>query len=121
MEGITQIIKVPEAVSREAARARPKNPQAPAAAAVLAGPQTPAAVQPVQPAEVKQAAVELEKALQQHNSDLSVSVDETTGTMVVRITDNSTGELVKQIPPEELMEANASMNKIVGLLIDDQG
>lgn len=119
MEGISQIVKIPQAVSREAIRAKPRDPQAQGGAEAASAIQAAAAVQPVQAQEVKQAAAELDKALQQ-SSDLSVSVDETTGTMVVRITDSNTGEVVKQIPPQQLMEANISMNKIVGLLIDDQ-
>ena len=120
MEGIIQTTKIPAAVSREAIRAKPRDPLPPAdpegSSENQAAPLAPA----VQAQEVKQAAAELGKALQQQRSDLSVSVDETTGTMVVRITDSSTGEVVKQIPPKQLMEANISMNKIVGLLIDDQ-
>jgi flagellar protein FlaG len=121
MEGINQIMKIPEAATNAAARSRPQSLQAQAAVETAAESQAVALAQPVPAAEVKQAAAELDKALQQQSSDLSVSVDETTGTMVVRITDSSTGEVVKQIPPKQLMEANVSMNKIVGLLIDDQG
>lgn len=122
MEGINPIMKIPEAVSREAVRAKPKSTQTPVVApANTESLAAPAPAPPVPAAEVKNAAAELDKALQQQNSDLSVSVDETTGTMVVQITDSSTGEVVKQIPPKQLMEANVSMNKIVGLLIDDQG
>ncbi len=119
MEGISQAMKIPEAVSREAVRAKSRDPQPPADPDSSESQATPTAPE-VQAQEVKQAAAELHKALQQQSSDLSVSVDETTGTMVVRITDNNTGEVVKQIPPKQLMEANISMNKIVGLLIDDQ-
>lgn len=119
MEGISQAMKIPEAVSREAVRAKPRDPQPPADPDSSESQATPTAPE-VQAQEVKQAAAELHKALQQQSNDLSVSVDETTGTMVVRITDNNTGEVVKQIPPKQLMEANISMNKIVGLLIDDQ-
>ncbi len=44
-----------------------------------------------------------------------------TGMIVVRITDVSTGEIVKQVPPQELMDADLNMEKIVGLLVDDEG
>lgn len=113
-------MKIPEAVSREAVRAKPRDPQLVADPEVSSDNQAKPAAPAIQAQEVKQAAADLDKALQQQNGDLSVSVDETTGTMVVRITDNNTGEVVKQIPPKQLMEANISMNKIVGLLIDDQ-
>ena len=120
MEGINQIMKIPEAVSREAIRAKPRDPQPTAGPEVSSENQAVPTAPVVQAQDVKQAAAELDKALQQQSSDLSVSVDETTGTMVVRITDSNTGEVVKQIPPKQLMEANISMNKIVGLLIDDR-
>ena len=119
MEGIGQIMKIPEASSREASRVKTRDPQATANPEVSSESQT-ATAPAAQPQDVKQAAAELHKALQQQSGDLSVSVDETTGTMVVRITDNNTGEVVKQIPPKQLMEANISMNKIVGLLIDNK-
>jgi len=122
MEGINQTMKIPAALSREAVKAKqPRGPEAQAAAPAVGGSQAAPVAQPVPAEDLKQAAAEVDKVLQKQHSDLSVSVDETTGTMVVRITDNNTGEVVKQIPPEQLMEANVSMNKIVGLLIDDQG
>ena len=110
-----------QAVSNEVAKVKPQSAQSQAVANEVAnGNQASPAAQPIKPAEVKQTAAELTKALQQQNSDLSVSVDETTGTMVVRIMDNSTGEVVKQIPPKQFMEAKISMNNIVGLLIDNK-
>ena len=110
-----------QAVSNEVAQVKPQSAQMQVVATEAANENrtTPAAA-PIKPAEVKQTAAELTKALKQQNSDLSVSVDETTGTMVVRIMDNSTGEVVKQIPPKQFMEAKISMNNIVGLLIDDK-
>ena len=39
--------------------------------------------------------------------------------VIVRITDEVTGEIVKQVPAEELLKVGKSMEKIVGLLIDD--
>lgn len=53
-------------------------------------------------------------------NDFSVAVDQNTGVMVVRITDHKTGEVVKQIPAQEFIEADLSMEQIVGLIIDDQ-
>lgn len=50
----------------------------------------------------------------------SISVDESTGVMVVRIFDHKTGKVIKQIPAQEFIEADLSMEKIVGLVIDDQ-
>lgn len=69
---------------------------------------------------VQQLAAELGTALNRLEGDFSVSVDQDSGTMVVRITDQATGEVVRQIPSKELLEADRSMERIVGLIVDDQ-
>jgi flagellar protein FlaG len=78
-----------------------------------------AAVQPAEHEAVQQLAAELESALNQNQGDISVSVDQESGMVIVRITDEVTGEIVKQVPAEELLKVDQSMEKIVGLLIDD--
>ena len=54
------------------------------------------------------------------DGDFSVSVERDSGMVIVRITDEVTGEIVRQIPPQELLDAGSSMEKIVGLLVDDR-
>ena len=65
-------------------------------------------------------AAELDSALKNLDGDFSVSVDGDSGMIVVRITDEVTGEIVRQVPPQELLDAGSSMEKIVGLLVDDR-
>ena len=77
-----------------------------------------AAAQPA-PEVVQQLAADLGSALDRTEGDFSVSVDQDSGMVIVRITDEVTGEIVKQIPAEELLKVDQSMEKIVGLLIDD--
>ncbi len=69
--------------------------------------------------QVAKLAAELNKALEPVNGDFSVSVDGDTGMVVVRIKDADTGDVMKQIPPQQLLDANANMDKIIGLLVDD--
>ena len=69
--------------------------------------------------QVAELAAELNKALEPVNGDFSVSVDGDTGMVVVRIKDADTGDVMKQIPPQQLLDANANMDKIIGLLVDD--
>lgn len=66
---------------------------------------------------MQQLAVELSAALSQVEGDLSVSVDKESGMIVVRITDAVTGEIVKQVPPKVLLEAERSKERIIGLLV----
>ena len=72
-----------------------------------------AQAQPLEAGVAEQLAAELASALDK--------VDGDTGMIVVRITDVSTGEIVKQVPPQELMDADRKMEEIVGLLVDDEG
>ena len=78
-----------------------------------------ATAQPAEIEVVQQLAAELGRALSQSQGDLSVSVDQDSGMVIMRITDEVTGEIVKQFPAEELLKVDQSMEKIVGLLIDD--
>mgnify|MGYP002641737378 CR=1 FL=1 len=65
-------------------------------------------------------AAELNKALEQVEGNYSVSVDDDTGMMVVRITDTETGDIIKQVPPQQVLDVSVSVEKIVGLLVNDQ-
>jgi flagellar protein FlaG len=52
----------------------------------------------------------LTRALQESQSNLSISVDGATGKTIVRIFRSSTGELVRQIPSEEAIAIAASID-----------
>ena len=62
---------------------------------------------------------QLNSALAQIDGNYSVSVDDDTGMVVVRITDTDTGELVKQVPPQQVLDVSVSVDKIIGLLVND--
>ena len=122
MDGITTRALAGTA-SLESSRQRPRNPDAVSDSSAPSGNQSPVtgsvAVQP-DSRTVQQLAAELGTALNRLEGDFSVSVDRDSGTMVVRITDQATGEVVRQIPSKELLEADRSMERIVGLIVDDQ-
>ncbi len=63
---------------------------------------------------------ELNQALAQIDGSYSVSVDGDTGMMVVRITDVDTGEIVKQVPPQQVLDTSITVEKIIGLLVNDR-
>ena len=50
------------------------------------------------------------------NSSLEFSVDEDTGTSVVKIMDKETKELIRQIPSEEMLAIAKALDTIKGLL-----
>lgn len=45
------------------------------------------------------------------------SMDQETGSAVVRITDAQTGELIRQIPSKELVDIAKNLDKMMGLLL----
>ena len=69
--------------------------------------------------EVQAAADRLNQALDSLNRDLAISVHEDSGLLVVKVTDPGTGEVVRQIPAEQVLEVQESIDKIVGLFVND--
>lgn len=51
---------------------------------------------------------------------LAFSIDEDTDRPVVRITDASTGELIRQIPSQEALDIARSLDKMKGVLFQKQ-
>ena len=127
MDGISPV-KPPGIASHEGSRPSPRvrnqgGATAPGVNVGAGGGATNAAPPPQPTVDVKiteQLATELDAALRQIDGNFSVSVDRDTGMNVVRITDTTTGEIVKQVPPQELMDADISMERIVGLLVDNE-
>lgn len=50
------------------------------------------------------------------NIALQFAVDSSTGTRVVQMIDKKTGEVIRQVPPEELLRVMASLRALKGLL-----
>jgi flagellar protein FlaG len=59
-------------------------------------------------------------AKQVHNVGLRFSVHEDTGRTVVRIVDEKTDEVVREVPPEELLDLAARMEQMMGMLLDEK-
>ena len=50
-------------------------------------------------------------------NSLSFSVDDSTGKTIVKVSDAKTGEMIRQIPSEELLEIARSLDKLQGMLL----
>ena len=90
-----------------------------AAAEVKKAPEPAPVVQDIkQPSQqqVEAAVKQVASAIQSKASDLRFSIDNDTGKTIVRITDQKTGEMIRQIPSEELVEIAKSLDKVQGLL-----
>jgi len=62
-------------------------------------------------------AADLQKFVQSMGRDLSFSVDQTTGYHVVRVINPSTGELVRQLPSDELLKIARDFERLHNALV----
>ncbi|TFW18628.1 flagellar protein FlaG, partial [Massilia arenosa] len=92
-------------------------PRAPAAAVeTAAAVERPAQQQP-SPQQVHEAVDKLNKSLKQSSSDLLFSVDSDTDKVIVKLVDQNTKEVIRQIPSPEALELAKSLDSAQGRLI----
>ncbi len=60
---------------------------------------------------------ELSDVMKLMNKDLAFSVDEDSGTAVVKVMDIDSGELIRQIPSDEALELAQKLQDVKGLLM----
>lgn len=68
--------------------------------------------------DVQGATEALNKLAQTFSAHLSFVLHEESGRMQVRVIDNHTMEVVKEIPPTEVLEVVANIRKMIGILLD---
>lgn len=95
-------------------------PQQPAVKVSAAVPE-PAPQQQPQPEQVQKAVESLKQLVEaKAPNSLAFSIDDSTGKTIVRIADAVTGELIRQIPSEEMLEIARSLDKMQGMLLQEQ-
>ena len=80
--------------------------------------------EPNQPRKLETSNVETESdpilaALAEPGRELSISLEPATNKIVVRIVNSETKEVIKQIPPKELLALSENLKKIGGALFDE--
>lgn len=109
------------------AAALPQKSAAPSevqAAAKPAPVETAAAVQQAAPAptlaEVAQAVRNINRAMQEQSQDLEFTIDDDSKRTVVKVVDQKTKEVLRQIPTVEALEIAKALDQMKGLLIHQQ-
>ena len=74
----------------------------------------------VDAAQARRAVETINRQLEAAAKNLRFSVDDSTGKTVVRVVDTSTGEVIRQVPSEELLAISRSIDRLQGLLFDQQ-
>jgi flagellar protein FlaG len=70
--------------------------------------------------QLQQAVNELQRKAQSFAPDLIFSVDHDTGRTIVKVTDASTQEVIRQIPAEEVLKLAKELDRMQGLLFHKQ-
>ena len=64
---------------------------------------------------------ELNAAMRVVNTNLSFSIDSITKQTVVTVTDAQTHEVIRQIPPEDMLHVSERIAELLGVLFDHAG
>jgi len=87
-------------------------------AAAEASPKPPA--QPPAAEDVKRAAKQASDAVQKVATNLEFAVDKELDTVVVKLLDSDTHEVLRQVPSTEMLRIAKSLDQMQGLLLDDR-
>lgn len=68
--------------------------------------------------EAKDLVDEVESYLKDFNVQLDFSIAEKTGDVVVKVINRDTGDVIRQIPPEELIQFREKLKELRGVLFD---
>lgn len=69
---------------------------------------------------VEQAIADLNKGTELAQKRLHFSLHKETDRLVVRVVDTETDEVIREIPPEEVLDAAAKLRDLIGLLLDER-
>jgi flagellar protein FlaG len=56
-----------------------------------------------------------------HNVNLKFSVNKDSGRIMITVTDEATGEVIREIPPSELVKFADKFDEMVGMIFDEKG
>ena len=70
---------------------------------------------------LQRAVSEINSSLAQHARHLSIRHHEATNRRVVTVYNSVTNEVVREIPPESVLDAHASMLEMVGIFVNTRG
>ncbi|MBN1904137.1 MAG: flagellar protein FlaG [Deltaproteobacteria bacterium] len=62
----------------------------------------------------------MDSYVQSIQRDLKIKVDENTGRIIVKVTSKETGKVIREIPPDELLDLAARIEEMTGILFDEK-
>ena len=116
-------------VGRSAAGGQAQQVASPAAHVVSAAPQASAnaeasasapAINPAEmAARIERVAEQMREMAKQNNRDLAFDVDKQVNRFVIRVTNPTSGELIRQIPSEDILRIAHRIDSMKGLIFED--
>lgn len=70
--------------------------------------------------ELTQSIQKLTDQIQKFNRDLQFVADEATGKRIVKVIDSNTGNVIRQIPPEEVLRIMQNIDNMSGLIFNNK-
>jgi len=70
--------------------------------------------------EVRESVKDVNEIVDQVKEGLSFQIHEDTEELMVQIIDVNTEEVIKELPPEEMLDLKARIHEMVGILIDEK-
>jgi flagellar protein FlaG len=67
---------------------------------------------------VEEAVRKFADAVSGSNVELSFSVDQSTNDVIIKVTDATTGKVIRQIPSEEMLRMSNNIKEMIGLFYD---
>jgi flagellar protein FlaG len=62
----------------------------------------------------------MDNYVQSIQRDLKIQVHEKTGNIMVKVTSQETGKVIREIPPKELLDLAAKIQEMTGILFDEK-
>ncbi len=92
-------------------------PQRGAPAEAVSSRPVPASTPVEQQQQLESAIRSVQQFVRPMSGSLEFSMDVSTGKTVIKVVDNSTNELIRQIPSEEMLEIARALDRLQGLLV----
>jgi flagellar protein FlaG len=69
---------------------------------------------------VSEAIEKLNKALEGTNRRMEYSVHEVTNGIMIKVIDEETGKVIREVPPKKILDMVANMMEMAGLIVDER-
>jgi len=80
-----------------------------------------AAAEELEPSKLTELVTDVQKNVNMiHSVDLQFSIHEASGEIMVTVMDGSTGEVIREVPPSEILDLAAKLEEMVGLMFDQK-